>query len=48
MPGNRGRTSASWLTEAVFGRQGVQLGLVRGDDVPLDTDTPLGAVRPHS
>jgi NADH:ubiquinone reductase (H+-translocating) len=48
MPGNRGRTAASWVTEAVFGRQGVQLGLVRGQDVPLDTDTPLGAVQPKS
>jgi hypothetical protein len=36
------------VTEAVFGRQGVQLGLVRGQDVPLDTDTPLGAVQPKS
>jgi NADH:ubiquinone reductase (H+-translocating) len=48
LPGNRGRTSASWLTEAVFGRQGVQLGLVRGSDVPLDTDAPMGAVRPNT
>ncbi|MEP6648545.1 MAG: hypothetical protein ABJA74_01340 [Lapillicoccus sp.] len=40
---NRGRTALSRLTEAVFGRQGVQLGLVLGSDVPLDTDTPLGA-----
>ena len=44
LPGNRGRTAASWLTETAFGRQGVQLGLVRGKDVPLDTDTPMGAV----
>ncbi|HEU4330239.1 MAG TPA: NAD(P)/FAD-dependent oxidoreductase, partial [Lapillicoccus sp.] len=48
MPGNRGRTVVSWLTEAAFGRQGVQLGLVRGHDVPLDTDTPMGAVTPKS
>ncbi len=48
LPGNRGRTAASWLTEAAFGRQGVQLGLVRGSDVPLDTETPLGAVRPYA
>lgn len=46
LPGNRGRTSASWLAESVFGRQGVQLGLVRGSDVPLDTDAPMGAVTP--
>jgi len=48
LPGNRGRTAASWLTEAAFGRQGVQLGLVRGKDVPLDTDTPMGAVTPNA
>ncbi len=48
LPGNRGRTAASWLTETAFGREGVQLGLVRGKDVPLDTDAPLGAVRPNS
>ena len=48
LPGNRGRTAASWLTEAAFGHEGVQLGLVRGDDVPLDTDTPMGAVRPKA
>ena len=48
LPGNRGRTAASWLSETVFGRQGVQLGLVRGKDVPLDTDIPLGAVRPNT
>jgi NADH dehydrogenase len=48
MPGNRGRTAVSWMTEAVFPRQGVQLGLVRGHDVPLDTDTPMGAVQPRS
>ena len=48
MPGNRGRTAVSWLTEAAFGRQGVQLGLVRGHDVPLDTETPMGAVQPKS
>ena len=48
LPGNRGRTVASWLSEAAFGREGVQLGLVRGSDVPLDTDTPMGAVRPNA
>ena len=48
LPGNRVRTAASWLTEAAFGREGVQLGLVRGSDVPLDTDTPMGAVRPKA
>jgi NADH dehydrogenase len=48
MPGNRGRTAVSWVTEAAFGRQEVQLGLVRGQDVPLDTDAPMGAVKPKS
>lgn len=41
LPGNRGRTAADWLTEAVLPRQAVQLGLVRPSDVPLDTDKPL-------
>jgi NADH:ubiquinone reductase (H+-translocating) len=41
LPGNRGRTAADWLTEAVLPRQAVQLGLVRPSDVPLDTDRPL-------
>ncbi|HTI21758.1 MAG TPA: NAD(P)/FAD-dependent oxidoreductase [Kutzneria sp.] len=40
MPGNRARTLIDWGVDAVFGRQTVQLGLVRGDDVPLDTDRP--------
>ncbi|GAA3436873.1 NAD(P)/FAD-dependent oxidoreductase [Kutzneria kofuensis] len=40
MPGNRVRTLIDWAVDAVFGRQTVQLGLVRGDDVPLDTDRP--------
>ena len=48
MPGNRGRTAVSWLTEAVFPRQSVDLGLVRGSDVPLDTDSPLGSVSPQA
>lgn len=41
MPGNRIRTAVDWLTDAVLGRQSVQLGLVRGRSVPLDT-TPAG------
>jgi NADH:quinone reductase (non-electrogenic) len=41
LPGNRGRTAADWLTEAVLPRQAVQLGLVRPSDVPLDTDKPV-------
>jgi NADH dehydrogenase len=40
MPGNRARTAADWLFDAVLGRQTVQLGLVRSPNVPLDTDTP--------
>ncbi|MEU4252598.1 NAD(P)/FAD-dependent oxidoreductase [Amycolatopsis sp. NPDC026612] len=40
MPGNRVRTTADWLLEALIGRQTVQLGLVRSGAVPLDTDTP--------
>jgi NADH dehydrogenase len=40
MPGNRSRTLIDWAADAVFGRQTVQLGLVRGGDVPLDTDRP--------
>ena len=40
MPGNRIRTAVDWLLDAVLGRQSVQLGLVRGPHVPLDTDSP--------
>jgi NADH:ubiquinone reductase (H+-translocating) len=40
LPGNRGRTAADWLTEAILPRQAVQLGLVRPADVPLDTEKP--------
>jgi NADH dehydrogenase len=40
MPGNRVRTLIDWGVDAVFGRQTVQLGLVRGSDVPLDTERP--------
>ena len=47
MPGNRVRVAADWLLDLLLPRQGVQLGLVRGKDVPLDTDAPLGAVQPH-
>lgn len=46
LPGNRARTAADWLTEAVLSRQTVQLGLVRSGDVPLDTTTPAGARQP--
>jgi NADH dehydrogenase len=40
MPGNRVRTAVDWLLDWVLGRQSVQLGLVRGPHVPLDTDSP--------
>ncbi|WIX91920.1 NAD(P)/FAD-dependent oxidoreductase [Amycolatopsis sp. DG1A-15b] len=40
MPGNRVRTAADWVLEALTGRQTVQLGLVRSGAVPLDTDSP--------
>ncbi len=40
MPGNRIRTAMDWFTDAVLGRQTVQLGLVRSTAVPLDTTTP--------
>jgi NADH dehydrogenase len=35
MPGNRIRTALDWVTDAVLGRQIVQLGLVRSGHVPL-------------
>jgi NADH:ubiquinone reductase (H+-translocating) len=44
MPGNRVRTAADWLLDAVLPRQTVQLGLVRAAAVPLETATPE---RPH-
>lgn len=40
MPGNRIRTAVDWILDALLGRQSVQLGLVRGPHVPLDTDSP--------
>jgi NADH dehydrogenase len=40
MPANRARTAADWLLDAVLPRQTVQLGLVRGPDVPLETSSP--------
>jgi NADH dehydrogenase len=44
IPGNRARIAADWLLDAVFSRQTVQLGLVRGGSVPLNAGTPD---RPH-
>ncbi|MEV7630244.1 NAD(P)/FAD-dependent oxidoreductase [Actinoplanes sp. NPDC089786] len=40
MPGNRVRVTADWLLDAVLPRQGVQLGLVPGSAVPLDSASP--------
>jgi NADH:ubiquinone reductase (H+-translocating) len=40
MPGNRVRVAADWLLDAVLPRQGVQLGLVPGSAVPLDSAAP--------
>jgi NADH dehydrogenase len=40
MPGNRVRVAADWLLDAVLPRQDVQLGLVPGNSVPLDSDYP--------
>jgi len=40
MPGNRVRVAADWALDAVLPRQGVQLGLVPGSAVPLDSEVP--------
>jgi NADH:quinone reductase (non-electrogenic) len=40
MPGNRVRVLADWALDAVLPKQGVQLGLVPGDAVPLDSAAP--------
>ena len=40
MPTNRARVAADWLLNAVLPRQTVQLGLVRGSNVPLETTSP--------
>ena len=40
MPGNRTRTAVDWLLDAFMPRQTVQLGLVRGRQVPLETASP--------
>ena len=40
MPGNRVRVAADWLLNTVLPRQGVQLGLVPGSAVPLDSEFP--------
>ena len=40
MPGNRVRVVTDWLLDAVMPTQAVQLGLVRGGQVPLDSKHP--------
>ena len=40
MPGNRVRVATDWLLDAVLPRQGVQLGLVPANAVPLDSAFP--------
>jgi NADH dehydrogenase len=40
LPGNRTRTAADWMLNAVLPRQTVQLGLVRAPAVPLERATP--------
>jgi NADH dehydrogenase len=40
MPGNRVRVAADWVLDAVLPRQGVQLGLVPANAVPLDSAFP--------
>jgi NADH:quinone reductase (non-electrogenic) len=44
MPGNRVRVAADWVLDAVLPRQGVQLGLVPGSAVPLDSANPEASV----
>jgi NADH dehydrogenase len=45
LPANRVRTASEWLFTAVGSRPPVQLGLVPGAEVPLDTDAPEPAHR---
>jgi NADH:ubiquinone reductase (H+-translocating) len=40
MPGNRVRTAADWLFDAVLGRQTTQLDVIPADRVPLETAAP--------
>ena len=40
LPGNRLRVATDWALDAVLPRQTVQLGLVRGASVPLETAVP--------
>jgi NADH dehydrogenase len=40
MPGNRVRVAGDWLLDTLLGRQGVQLGVIRGNAVPLESGKP--------
>lgn len=44
MPGNRVRVAADWLLDALLPRQDVQLGLVRGGAIPLDSARPAAGL----
>ncbi|WP_203704722.1 NAD(P)/FAD-dependent oxidoreductase [Asanoa iriomotensis] len=46
LPGNRIRVVGDWLLHAFLPRQAVQLGLIRGPEVPLDNAAPELPVRP--
>ena len=48
MPGNRVRVGADWLLDLLLPRQGVQLGLVSGSAVPLDSADPSTTETPPS
>jgi NADH:ubiquinone reductase (H+-translocating) len=41
MPGNRVRVASDWALDTVLGRYGVQLGLIRGQAVPLESGKPF-------
>ncbi|MFA1550890.1 NAD(P)/FAD-dependent oxidoreductase [Actinomadura chokoriensis] len=47
LPGNRTRTAAEWVLNALLHRQVVQLGLVRSPLVPLETAAPELPLVPH-
>ncbi|GAB3238535.1 NAD(P)/FAD-dependent oxidoreductase [Kineosporia babensis] len=40
MPGNRLRTATEWALNTVLTRESAELGLIRGNAVPLDSDSP--------
>jgi NADH dehydrogenase len=46
MPGNRVRTAADWLLDAISRRQTAQLGLIPADGVPLETAEPERVHKP--